>query len=82
MLEAGLANSTSSYLGLIIGIYVKVLVPLLSTTTVPLGNSFISDDATYGSTPSTGNPSLDLIYTDVRYQILHNGCKNYLYTFV
>lgn len=78
MAITGLANTTASYFGLIIGIYINVRLPLLNTTMAPLGNSFINDDATYGSTPSTGNYNLDLMYTDVRYQILHKGSRTYL----
>ena len=44
--------------------------------TIP--NSFISDDSSYGSTPSSGDANQDLIYFDVRYRVLGNATNNYL----
>lgn len=41
-------------------------------------NYFINEDMSFGTTPSTGNADLDLLYNDVRYRVLQDSILDYI----
>lgn len=72
------SNSIASIITIIISTMWNYNIPVIYGDLRTISNSFINDDSSFGSTPSSGDANQDLIYFDVRYRVLGNATNNYL----
>ena len=72
-------NMTNTFVTLILGVYLNTKLQLLYGDLVTRTNSTIYDDASFGPIPSSNNSlHTDLLFTDIRYDVLTKGCLAYL----